>query len=173
MVSLKFDIERTSHRPKLISSRYPELVFLVDTGADTPVWCTGEGELLDIFPTARKMKYRFVLSGFGIGVEIADAYIVPDFYLSDGTEEIIFQNMLVAVTNRPTLNVDLILPASLFHHMDLDIDRLSSVMYPTLKVKSINNIVPVFYKRKMLTEEQKSILGVTDDMIVSEIYAEE
>ena len=129
--------------------------------------------MLDIFPTARKMKYRFVLSGFGTGVEIADAYVVPDFYLSDGTEEIDYQNMLVAVTNRPTLNVDFILPASLFHHMDLDIDRLSSVMYPTLKVKSANNIVPVFYKRKTLTEEQKGILGVTDDMIVTEIYAEE
>ena len=38
---------------------------------------------------------------------------------------------------------------------------------------SFLNTVPVFYKRKILTEDQKSALGVTDDMIVTEIYAEE
>lgn len=40
------------------------LTYLIDTGADTPVWCKGEEEFIDIFPDGEKQDSKFILSGF-------------------------------------------------------------------------------------------------------------
>lgn len=173
MVTLYFDMDRESFKPKIVSSEYPDLTFMVDTGAETPVWCLGEYIFRDTFSDAKRLKYKYLLSGFGIGAEVVDVFSIPEFHLSDGQHEIIYQNMIIAVTNRASINASLILSASLFHHMDLDINRMKSVMYPTLSVSSENQIVPVFFKIKELSAKQRKFLGLNENVIVSDIYAEE
>ena len=172
MVTLLFDMNKESFKPQIVSSEYSDLTLLIDTGADIPVWCLGAPAFTDTFPLAKELKYKFVLSGFGTGVEIAKAFSIPEFKLSDGNSDITYQNMVVAVTNRPSVNVSLILSASLFHHMEMNIDRLSSVMYPTLSITSKNPNVPVFYRRRELTERQKAMLGLRENAIIADIYAD-
>ena len=92
---------------------------MIDTAADTPVWCKGKDEFLDIFSDAEKLESKFVLSGFGKEPEIVDVYRIPDFRLSDGKEAVTYKNLVLAVTDRPQMNVDLILPSSLFDHMKI------------------------------------------------------
>ena len=172
MVTLLFDMNKDSFKPKIVSSEYPDLTLLIDTGADIPVWCLGVPAFKDTFPLAVELKYKFVLSGFGTGIEIAQAFSIPEFKLSDRNNDITYQNMAVAVTNRPSVNVSFILSASLFHHMEMNIDRLSSVMYPTLSLKSSNPNVPVFYRIRELTEKQKTILDLSEEAIIADIYAD-
>lgn len=44
-----------------------ELTFMLDTGAETPVWCMTEKELLKAFPDAVKKDNTYKLKGFGVG----------------------------------------------------------------------------------------------------------
>ena len=173
MVTLAFDMDRESFKPKIVSSDYPDLTLLLDTGADTPVWCMGERIFKAAFPMATELKHKFVLSGFGTGVEIAKAFSIPEFVLSDGKQSITYQNMVVAVTKRPSINVSLILSASLFHHAEITIDRLKSVVYPTLTVTSNDKMIPVFYRRRELSDRQRELLGLEESAIIADIYAED
>ena len=173
MIKLNYELEWDSSRPKIITPTYPDLVFLIDTGADMPVWCNGKEEFLDVFPDARLVKYKFLLSGFGTGLEVAEAFTLPEFRLSDGISEIIYQNMTIAITNRPAINVSLILSASMFRHMDVDIKRRESVMHPILSISSDKAVVPMFYRKKTLSDRQRALLGLSEDSIIVDIYAEE
>ena len=114
--SLQFDLDTGSAKPVIVSSMNADLTFLVDTGADTPVRCRGEEELLDLFPETSRLEYRYLLSGFGTGVEVVDAFCIPEFCLSDGVETITYSNFVVAAADRPSIGCDLILPASIFNH---------------------------------------------------------
>ena len=126
-----------------------------------------------MFPDARPVKYKFLLSGFGIGLEIAEAFTIPEFRLSDGNGEIIYQNMTVAITNRPAINVSFILSASMFRHMDVDIKRRESIMHPVINISSDKAAVAMFYKRKTLSDRQKEALGLNENSVIADIYADE
>ena len=69
---ITFDLKRDSLKAKFIPPDRPDLVYLIDTGADTPVWCKGLEELLDVFPGAEKKEPKYILSGFGREPEIVD-----------------------------------------------------------------------------------------------------
>ena len=173
MMVLNYELEWDSSKPRIIMPSYPDLVFLVDTGADMPVWCNGKEEFLDVFPDASPVKYKFLLSGFGTGLEIAEAFTISEFKLSDGNSEIIYQNMTVAITNRPAINVSFILSASMFRHMDVEIKRRESIMHPVISISSDKAAVVMFYKRKILTDRQKEALGLHEDSVIADIYADE
>ena len=79
MTTLTFYLDNKTLKTKIIPSNYPDITILYDTGADTPVWCNGEDELLDLFPAAMKMNSKFILSGFGLHPEIVDVYKIPSF----------------------------------------------------------------------------------------------
>ena len=44
---------------------YNNILLLFDTGASTPVRCSGDARFIRKFPSARKMNYKFLLTGFG------------------------------------------------------------------------------------------------------------
>ena len=169
---LQFDLDLHSPKPVIIPAGNPDLLYLIDTGADTPVWCRGREELLDIFPDAAPLEYQYLLGGFGTGVEIVDAFRISKFCFSDGNETLTYRDFIVAVTDRPSIGVDLILPATIFNRMIVTIDRLSSVTRPTLKIEFEKNDVPIYFKRITVSEEQKKLLGIKGDDILSGVYYE-
>lgn len=171
--SLQFDLDTGSAKPVIVSSMNADLTFLIDTGADTPVWCRGEEELLDLFPETSRLEYRYLLSGFGTGVEVVDAFCIPEFCLSDGVETITYSNFVVAAADRPSIGCDLILPASIFNHAILSIDRLTSVVSPTMLIEYEKDRIPVFFRRVSLTPEQQKILKVSNAEIVAGVYFED
>lgn len=171
-MKLTFDLKKGTLKSVFISPDMSDLTFLIDTGADTPVWCKGEDEFKDIFPYAEKMESKFLLSGFGKEPEIVDVYKISEFKFSDGNESILYKNLVLAVTNRPQINVDLILPASMFDHMIVEVDRMTSVVYPHVSIESQMDVYPVFFRQIKLTDSQKKMLGIDADVIMKDIYAE-
>ena len=112
---------------------------LFDMGADTPVWTQGAERLKYTFGAEKVDGKYFLLSGFGKEPEIADVYVAHDIALQgigkDGMDdEIIFRNLVVACTSRPTMVADLILPATALDHMNF-IFRNLDVQYPVVEVE--------------------------------------
>lgn len=94
---------------------------LLDTGADMPVWC-GNKELLKIvFPEAGQINKKFLLSGFGRKPEVADIYKIPEFFIRNEYEVLIFQNLYIASSFGRNFGCDLILSATMFSRMDYSI----------------------------------------------------
>ena len=107
-----------------------DITCLIDSGSDTPVWTQGADRLLDSFAVEKVEGKKFFLSGFGTGHEIVDVYTIHDIILESPSEEgiqgdrIVFKNMTVACTLRPSMVADLILPATAFSHMNYTIRNL-------------------------------------------------
>ena len=115
------------------------LTCLIDSGADTPVWTKG-AERLTLFYKADKLEEKkFLLSGFGNGYEIIDVYKISNVELvgvdeNGSKDKIIFKNIIVGCTSRPSMVADLILPNTAFSHMNLTIRNLK-VLYPTVEIE--------------------------------------
>ena len=112
-----------------------DVTCLVDTGADTPVWTQGSESLQKLFKATRIEGKKFILSGFGKEPEIVDVYNVSDVELKglDG-ERIVFKNLTVACTSRPSMVAYLILPATAFSHMNYTI-RNVGVDTPVIEIE--------------------------------------
>jgi hypothetical protein len=111
-----------------------DVTCLIDTGADIPVWTQGVERLQDLYSTERIEGKRFLLSGFGKGYEIVDAFVIHDLRIVGEGEEVIFSNITLACTERPEMVADLIMPATAFNHMNLMI-RTLDVECPIVEIE--------------------------------------
>ena len=91
-----YDIITDGMKSEFVTDSFNNLVFLLDTGTETPVWCDGLSEFMTIFPNAEKIDFQYVLAGFGTGYEIVDAYRVPELPMSDGTNQMETMNITMA-----------------------------------------------------------------------------
>ena len=115
------------------------LTCLIDSGADTPIWTKGAERLGRFYKSEKVAEKKFLLSGFGHGYEIVDVYKVSDVELSgvdeDGVgDKVVFKNIIVGCTSRPSMVADLILPNTVFSHMNLILRNLN-VQYPTVEIE--------------------------------------
>lgn len=173
MKTLRFEIELEASKTRFVPYDKPDLIYLIDTGADTPVWCKGEEEFLDVYKDAERIPVKFLLSGFGKGIDVVDVYRIPIFELTDGTQSVFFKNLVVAITNRPEMDLDMVLPVSIFRHMKIEIDYMTSVSVPTLDIITENDTVPIFFKKGTLTDDQMEKLGINDAGILKGVYWEQ
>lgn len=112
-----------------------DITCLVDTGADTPVWTQGSESLEKLFNAKQIAGKKFLLSGFGKDPEIVDVYDVSDVELTgDNGEKIIFKNLTVACTSRPSMVAYLILPATALSHTNYTI-RNVGVKTPIVEIE--------------------------------------
>ncbi|MCI9079072.1 MAG: hypothetical protein HFH68_09155 [Lachnospiraceae bacterium] len=136
-MNLKFDVLSE----KIISvTEYNNMLLLFDTGASTPVWCYGVNSFIKKFPYAKKMNYKFLLTGFGRSEAelinflkkpdasefqnyFADVYSIPEFVLTAKEEQVIWKNLNVAVTNRAFSGVHMILSYTMFGGMKLSFNQ--------------------------------------------------
>ena len=82
-------------------------------------------------------------------------------------------NFVTAVTSRPEMNVDLILPASAFRRMIVTIDRLTSIANPIMQIISGSDKIPMFFRQIKLSEKQCRSLGLDTNVILQNIYAQD
>ena len=128
---------------------------------------------MDIAPDARIISDKFILSGFGKGYEITDAYCIPEFQLSDGVNSVTLHNLIVAVTNRPVMEVDFVIPWSIFIRSKVVLDRLASLINSTITIETPSDDIHIFYKHIDLTEEQMQRLGIDDNKMIQEVYTQD
>ena len=112
-----------------------DITCLVDTGADTPVWTQGSESLEKMFKANLIAGKKFLLSGFGKDSEIVDVYSVSDVELTgENGEKIVFKNLTVACTSRPSMVAYLILPATALSHTNYTI-RNVGVDTPVIEIE--------------------------------------
>lgn len=126
--SLKKNLDNTKSRPAIyIEANDTNIKCLIDTGADTPVWTSGEELLLKAFPEAEIQKdLYFDLGGFGRENEEVPVYKIKEFIIKsdyDG-EYIIFKNLLIACCARASISYPLILSATMFKHINYAVINL-------------------------------------------------
>ncbi len=127
--TLELELIKRNERP---SFDYDGVIYLLDTGSNTPVWCSGEDFFLDTYPNARKTEYESHLSGFGNGYTLTKVYVLPNFTLKKDEVEFRVDNLYVAVTDYEKINFDFILPSTLFSKTDYTIANSSSCLKITM-----------------------------------------
>ena len=55
-----------------------DVMALIDSGAETPVWCTGSRKFEKVYPDARRQDWETEIRGFGGNLEKAAVYVIPD-----------------------------------------------------------------------------------------------
>ena len=142
-----------------------DITCLIDTGSDTPVWTQGADRLMDSFDAELIDGKKFILSGFGTGYELVNVYVIHDVVLEmsgQGTQpgdRIVFKNLTVACTSRPSMIADLIMPATAFSHMNYTIRNID-VETPVVEIehkKEEYYVSPVY--------------NGTDDQFVERVYS--
>ena len=123
---LKKNLDNKSDRPIIYTDVANDMVIkcLIDTGADTPVWTSGETLFLKAFPDAELVNdILFELGGFGKESELVPVYKIPKFVLKSDYDNnvIIFNNLLVACYVKNSISTPLILSATMFKHTNYSI----------------------------------------------------
>lgn len=123
---LKKNLDNTSDRPIIYTNVANDMVIkcLIDTGADTPVWTSGETLFLKAFPDAELVdNILFELGGFGKENELVPVYRIPKFSIKSDYDNniIVFNNLLVACYVKNSISTPLILSATMFKHTNYSI----------------------------------------------------
>ncbi|MCI9077581.1 MAG: hypothetical protein HFH68_01485 [Lachnospiraceae bacterium] len=157
-MNLKFNVLTGKIIPVI---RYDNMKLLFDTGASTPVWCYDVDSFKTKFPEAKKMDYRFLLTGFGRSEAelvrflknpdnnsardyFADVYNIPEFILKTDEGCIIWKGLNVAVMNRRFSGVHMILPYTMFGGMSLKFNQ--NTVNPEIVIESSKNTKYTFVK---------------------------
>lgn len=123
---LKKNLDNKSDRPIIYTDVADDMVIkcLIDTGADTPVWTSGENLFLKAFPDAELVDdILFELGGFGKESELVPVYKIPKFMIKSDYDNniIVFNNLLVACYIKNSISTPLILSATMFKHTNYSI----------------------------------------------------
>ena len=102
-----------------------EVTALIDTGAETPVWCSGEDDFLEAYPDAIKKGWDSDIHGFGMESEKGAVYVIPEFRLTDGKETYKIKNLQVAVCFHPKIGYDFVMSDTMFYRADTYIHRMN------------------------------------------------
>lgn len=150
-MNLKFNVLLGEIMPVI---RCDGMRLLFDTGASTPVWCQNEDTFIKKFPSAKKMNYKFLLTGFGrneaelinflrnfnkkdAASYFVDVYNIPEFILETNEERIVWKNLNVAVTSRRFSGVHMILPSTMFRGMKFIFDQAR--INPEIIIESLHS----------------------------------
>lgn len=110
---------------------------LLDTGAETPIWCKGEKKLLLAYPDAVKQDWESEIRGFGKDAEKGAVYAIPEFSLTDGKECYKIQNLLIAACDHPLIGYDMVMSDTMFSKADTNIHRIGNKFVEILFEKEI------------------------------------
>ena len=142
-------------KPKVRLKQYNGIRVLIDTGADTPVWCASEEKFKIVFPEANDTQMKFIVSGFGsegkTKAKLANVFKIEKFRFGTIDNHITFRGMYVAISEDASFGVDLILPNSIFKSSRLIFDYLGKE--EILRMENRFDQVFLWYEPIDLTEE--------------------
>ena len=123
--TLRLPLIRRNDRPSFELNR---VIFLFDTGAHIPVWCSGEEVFRKAYPDSTKTGYVSRLSGFGKGYTEAEVFVIPRFSLENSGVKYEIINLYVAVTDYDSIKFDFILSSTMFSKADYMIANSEGVI---------------------------------------------
>lgn len=101
-----------------------EVTALFDTGAATPVWCSGEEDFCRIYTDATKMEQSCEIAGFGEMPVVASVYRIPEFTIISESARYCIRELTIAVCDYPKVGCDIVLSDTMFSKTDTFIHRL-------------------------------------------------
>jgi len=127
MQTLVLQLFNRKNRPSFqYISNETKIMALIDSGAETPVWCAGEEEFLAAYPDSKKMGWESEILGFGKEPEKGKVYVIPKFILSDGNTDYKIINLMVAVCYHPLIGYDFVMSDTMFSKADTFIHRIDN-----------------------------------------------
>ena len=127
MRTLVLQLFNRKNRPSFqYVSNDTRIMALIDSGAETPVWCAGEEEFLAAYPDAVKQNWNSEIHGFGREPEEGLVYIIPEFVLSDQNTEYRIRNLQLVVCDHPLIGYDFVMSDTMFSNADTFIHRVGS-----------------------------------------------
>ena len=94
------------------------VLMMYDSGAQMPVWCSGDKLLLQAYPQSERTKYLCEISGFGKEAETCPVYLIPEFKLAIDDVEYKIKNLMVAELEKPFIGCDFLLSETMFSKAD-------------------------------------------------------
>lgn len=150
MVKLEFSLLNQAIRtvfPLSVGSN--EYLYLIDTGAQTPVFCKGVHHFLDFAEPFGEIREegKTVFYGFGKEPITATIFCIKDFTLTDVNKNCIhFKNFKVLVIDNKHYEFDLLLPAPMFKKTSYCFDYLQNP--PVLTIESPKDTYYTNFVRK-------------------------
>jgi hypothetical protein len=150
---------------------------LIDTGANMPVWCTGENTFKQCYEDAIMMSSVCILKGFGKDYEVCNVYNIPYFRLSDGNKTIVFKNLPIAVLERDYA-FELIISNTMINQLNFSINTFIKrngicKVSPYIKISSYIDTLNVGCKYKNINDfnnPQNIYEAIHSDKIIDSIY---
>lgn len=163
MVKLEFSLLNKQVRTVfLLFPQSDEYTCLIDTGAQTPVFCKGVHHFLDFAEPFGKVTEEGITEFYGFGKEpiAATIFCMEDFALTDDANNCIhFKNFKVLVVDDRHYEFDLILPAPMFKKTKYSFDYTQDP--PLLTIESPKNT----YYTNFLYENGPLYMFLTDQTI--------
>ena len=143
MQTLVLQLFNRKNRPSFrYESNNVKVDALLDTGAETPVWCKGEKKLMLAYPEAVKQDWKSEIRGFGKEAEDGAVYVIPEFSLTDGKTSYKITNLQIAVCDHPLIGYDFVMSDTMFpRRILLSIASAASTLKLFLK-KIATNVPP-------------------------------
>jgi len=129
----------------LTDGRVLPILCLMDTGADLPIWFSGEEALKEHFPDAKNAGKTTDIYGLGKGPNTgATVWVIPKFRLLDlNGYSITFRNLTVVLIPNKRYLFHMILPVTMFNHARFSFDYLSDPIKPILTINTNSNMFEV------------------------------
>ena len=99
------------------------VVALFDTGAVTPVWCSGEKLLRVVYPDIIDKEIKSEVTGFGRGSVEGKVFVIPRFELSNDGVTYSILNLQIVESFNQRIGCDFVLSNTMFSHTDTNIVR--------------------------------------------------
>lgn len=143
-----------------------QLVFMMDTGANIPVWCSGIAKLKYVYKNCKDTGFFADLNGFGGKGERCKIFEIPHFALTDNKTVLYYDKIFVAVTERRIFQYDLILSNTMFYKMNLSLLNMKNhSVNPTLEIEFDKKLYytamtyETDYRRILNGEEPENLYG--------------
>ncbi len=117
---LRLPLIKRNDRP---SFEFNNTLFLMDTGANIPVWCSGKALFNATYPDAVKVDYTTRINGFGKGARLAQVYKIPEFVLENEGVTYKILDLYVAVLDYSKIGFDFILSSTMFSKSDYTVSN--------------------------------------------------
>ena len=137
---LELELIRRYDRPHF---EYEGILFLLDSGANMPVWCSGKELFIDTYPTAKETELTAHIKGFGEGCTEASVFNIPEFSLVNCNTSFKINNLRIAVTDIDRIGCDFLMSNTMFKRVDYSVKTSTDTVVITLYNGNIFNCTPI------------------------------
>lgn len=148
---LTFEISRDDKALVYINSEEGmDITCLIDTGANVPIWFTGDRILKMCYPSAKPTDKLTIIKGLGQGPLLnVPIWKIPEFVMKDEYgNKIVFYDLLIPVIEAKKYAFDMLIPLTMLNRLKFSFDykKAANYGYFTIEAEKDNYYIrPLYY----------------------------